>query len=385
MGLFSEYLDMNLDFQQLQAERQKQLRRIIDKRKRDVLVYASNLIGPVQLVGINYPDLVRIKDQLSNLRGDKLDLILETPGGAGEVAEDMVKLLRQKYAEVAIIVPGTAKSAGTIIAMSGDEILMNPSSSLGPIDAQISWQGKHFSAEALLAGIEAIKAEVEKSKGNLNRAYVPILLNISPGEIEHARNAMKFAQTLVCQWLVKYKFKNWSRHSSTGQPVTDQDKESRADEIATLLGNHGHWLTHGRSIKMEDLRSMGVKIEDYSQDPLLADAIDRYYTLMHITFQTNIYKIFETAESRIFDFLQPPAPMPAGDKRADFVLIDFECPKCHSKYRVQANFVAKKALEAGCIPFPKDRKFQCPACSHTVKVSAIQRKVEAQTGRRIIL
>ena len=89
-------------------------------------------------------DLLPISDQLANLKGTKLDLILETPGGAGEVAEDIVRMIRKKYDDVAVIVPGWAKSAGTIIAMAADEILMGPTSALGPIDARLSWQGKRF-------------------------------------------------------------------------------------------------------------------------------------------------------------------------------------------------------------------------------------------------
>ena len=41
-------------------------------------------------------DLLPISDQLANLKGTKLDLILETPGGAGEVAEDIVRMIRKK-------------------------------------------------------------------------------------------------------------------------------------------------------------------------------------------------------------------------------------------------------------------------------------------------
>jgi ATP-dependent protease ClpP protease subunit len=48
---------------------------------------------------------------------------LETPGGSGEIAEDLVKAMRIKYEDVAVIVPGYAKSAGTIMSMAADEIL----------------------------------------------------------------------------------------------------------------------------------------------------------------------------------------------------------------------------------------------------------------------
>jgi ClpP class serine protease len=48
-------------------------------------------------------------------------------------------MLHGKYSEVAVIIPGYAKSAGTIIAMAGDEILMDSISALGPIDAHLQW------------------------------------------------------------------------------------------------------------------------------------------------------------------------------------------------------------------------------------------------------
>lgn len=181
---------------ELVAERKNQLSRISKLRGRDVLVFAANLANGRQPIGINYTDLLPFNDQLSNLAGNAIDIILETPGGSGETVEDMVKLLREKYGSIGVIVPGAAKSAGTIFAMAADEILMEPASSLGPIDAQISWQGKVFSAHALLEGMKKIKEEVVAT-GSLNRAYVPILQNISPGELQGAQNAYDFALELV--------------------------------------------------------------------------------------------------------------------------------------------------------------------------------------------
>ncbi|MCH7477289.1 MAG: hypothetical protein IIA14_04210 [SAR324 cluster bacterium] len=75
-------------------------------------------------------------------------------GGSGEVAEDIIRTLRDRYDDLAVIVPGWAKSAATIMAMAGNEILMSSTSAVGPIDAQLSWQGKNFSADALLEGMD---------------------------------------------------------------------------------------------------------------------------------------------------------------------------------------------------------------------------------------
>ena len=101
--------------------------------------------------------MLPFSDQLSNLKKDSIDIILETPGGFAEVVEDMVRLIRHRYEKVGIIVPGYCKSAGTIFAMAGDEIFMGPMSALGPIDAQIMFNNKRFSADAFLEGLEKSK------------------------------------------------------------------------------------------------------------------------------------------------------------------------------------------------------------------------------------
>lgn len=383
MGYYTEYLDLKLDAQQMAEERKRQLKRIADLRGgRDVLVYASDMDkpnAPTALLALAYSDLVPFHDQLSNLHGSKLDLILETGGGSGEVAEDMVRSLREKYQDLAIIIAGWAKSAGTIIAMAGDEILMEPASALGPIDAQMSWQGKVFSADALIEGMEKIKREVEDA-GTLNRAYIPILQALSPGELQSAENALNFAKVLVADWLTKYKFKNWDTHSRTGEKVTDDERSARAQEIAVELCNHKKWLTHGRSIKMSDLETMRLRVTDYSKQGELAEAIRRYYTLLQMTFDsTNIYKVFETPNSQILRFRPLPVPAP---QQADAVMVDVQCPNCTTVSKVQAN-LKKSPLQPGHHRFPKDNRFECPACGAEIDLTDARRQIEVQSKRRL--
>jgi len=167
-----------------------------------------------------------------------------------------------------------AKSAGTIMVMSGDEILMDYMSALGPIDAQIQFEGKQFSAEALIKGFEKIKDESDQTK-SLNRAYIPMLQRISPGDLQHAQNALDFAKDLVATWLSSYKFKNWNVHRThnPGSPVGQDEKVARASKVAEDLCNHSAWKTHGRSIRIQDLHAIGVEVIDFGQVPDLADAI----------------------------------------------------------------------------------------------------------------
>lgn len=387
MGTYSEYLDKHLNFEQLTAERKKYLKQVSSLRDgNDVFTYAADLTLPDPKISIIYEDIIAIKDQLENLSGNALDVILETPGGIGEIAEDIVNLFRSKYSRVSFIIPGSAKSAGTIITMSGDEILMEPASSLGPIDAQLQWRDKAISADAFLEGFKRIKDEVQTS-GNLNKAYIPILSNISPGEIEHAQNALKFAHTLVSDWLTQYKFKNWKIHSSTNQPVTPDERKKRALDIAEALSDQKRWKTHGRSIKIRDLEGLKLKITDYSHNRPLYEAISRYYTVLRMCLDsTNIYKIFETPVSQIYRFKIPPGgrPVRPPQQTADAAIIPFECPKCNATTNIQASFKSGVALEQGAIPFPADDQFKCPNCGSIINLKDLRLQIESEAKRRIL-
>lgn len=272
--------------------------------------------------------------------------------------------------------------------MAGDEILMEPASALGPIDAQIIYQGKQFSADAFIKGLDKIKEEV-KDTGVLNKAYIPILQSISPGEIQNAENALEFAKRLVIEWLPKYKFKTWTEHSSTGQPVTQEERVALADEIANKLAKHSEWLTHGRSIKIEDLRAMKLKITDYSEQPELADAIRRYFVLLQMTFaNTMVYKIFETPTSQIVRFVVPQVQQVPGSLPVQVDLetaqIDVDCPNCKNKITVQANLNKAQPIEKGAIAFPQDNKLKCPNCAAEINVINIRQQIEAQSGKKIV-
>lgn len=384
MGIYSTYLETLKSFDQITRERKAQLQRISEIRGRDVLVIAAGIGKPN--TSIDHSDLIPIADQADGLKGPKLDVILETPGGSGEMTEEIVRLLRRGRSELNFVVPGTAKSAGTIMVMAGDEILMGALSSLGPIDAQLNRDGKQFSAEAFLQGIEEIKKESD-TKQSLNRAYIPILQNISPGEIEAAKNALRFGKNLAAKWLEQHKFKHWVTHSSTGVAVTPQERRERAMKIAEELGSHANWLSHGRSIKMDDLNAMGIRIKNFEEEPDLFDAIRRYHTLLRMSFEINIYKIYETPASQVYRFINQAAPAPkTTPDRADQVSIEFQCPNpaCKKATTIQGFFSKKAPVAPPIVQFPPDNKFTCPHCQAVADLTGIRMQIEAQAKRRLL-
>ena len=392
MGVYSEYLDNLHDIESVTRERKKQLGRIASIRGRSVLAMASDIAKAGAPTGIDSTDLLHVADQLDTLSGTALDVVIETPGGYAERAEDIVLTIRDRFETVGFIVPGVAMSAGTIMVMSGDEILLEPRSSLGPIDAQVMLTaGRRFSAHAFLEGLEKIKGEVENA-GNLNRAYVPILQGINVADIQACENAQDFSRKLVSNWLATWKFRSWETHSSTGEPVTQDEKLARAEEIATHLCNHSQWLTHSKSIRLTDLVAMGLRTTDYSKIPELYDAIRRYHILLRMTFDgTSIYKLYETPDTQIYRHgvpvgpIPPPAPAPPGRPvGADVAHVELNCPRCGNSAHIQANLGKPQPLQQGSIPFPRDNELKCPNCALELNLVNLRKRLEAQNKKPIV-
>ena len=384
MGIYADYLDKKFSGAGLTRERKKQLRRIAELRHRHVLVIAADVQN--RLAVLSNEDLLAIGDQLSNIGGgDAIDLILETPGG--------IRRGRRGYRAFdtqPIFLDGShysrdRKERRYDSGLGGDEILMSDESGLGPIDAQITQQGKVFSAHALLQGMDQIKQEIEET-GKLNRIYIPMLQNLSPGELQHARNAQEFAVGLVRNWLERYKFKDWTMHRTSGEAVTEKEKQGRANEIATALSNHSRWKTHGRSIKISDLHELGLRITDFGDNHKLADAIRRYYILLRMTFESNIFKLFETPTSQIARFervniVGPPVPV---QDKANQVIIDLTCKKCNTVMKVQGNLRVQSPLLPGHLPFPANNKLQCPTCAVAHDLVQARQQVEAQSKKPLL-
>jgi len=385
-GFFTEYL--NLGPAAWVAERKEQLERISALRGRDVLVYASAGFKQVDGIPIDNRDIAPIRDQLTEIEGSELDLIVETPGGSAEAVERIVCLLRARFSKVGVIVPGSAMSAGTILALSGDEILMDESSCLGPIDAQIVKKDKVFSADALMKGFAQIKADVEKT-GKLNMAYVPMLREISPGELQHAENALELAVDLVKKWLVEYKWRDWATHRSTGLPVTKAEKHERAEQIARDLTNQERWRSHGRAVRMEQLsKELRLEIVDFGATPDLRDAIRRYFTLVELTFQnTNVFKLIETKRSHIARLQQQPTEgvQPMKKEQVATIVADMTCPKCGTANKLQITLDpnAPPAQAPDAKPIPVGDTIACRECGLELDLRPLKAQIQMQFGKPI--
>lgn len=218
---------------------------------------------------------------------DKISIILTTPWGQAEWAEDFVNILRHHYKYVDFIIPDYAMSAWTILVMSWDEIYMDYASSLWPIDPQIQWPDwKFLPASGYLDKINELITK-ERTWTVLTVSELNIILAADIWRLKFIEQSKNLTVKLLKEWLVKYKFKDWECHEGTfhaekkWKTVTEDEKKERAEEIAVMLWDVDLWNTHGRSINMWTLTGpLKLKIEDIWKNPELQTNLREYYDLM---------------------------------------------------------------------------------------------------------
>lgn len=187
----------------------------------DVIVYYGEIFDSVE---------IQMKKIVEELQSEKEPhsicyIILTTPGGSLNPVNRMVTILRHFYTEVNFIVPNYAYSAGTIFCMSGDNILMNYFSALGPVDPQV--QNKDGKLVAALGYLDKINDLLIKAQNNtISQAEFLILKDFDLAELRAYEQAKELAVDLIMKWLVKYKFKDWAVHSD-GSSVTTEEKSYR--------------------------------------------------------------------------------------------------------------------------------------------------------------
>ena len=123
------------------ADRVKKYREIEELRGRPVFVYVTS--SRQNADGGMAPDaLAEIIDQILLLPKDsgKADILVVSNGGDPTVAWRMLSLLRERVGTVGVLVPQSAFSAATLIALGADEIIMHACGNLGPVDPQITVQ-----------------------------------------------------------------------------------------------------------------------------------------------------------------------------------------------------------------------------------------------------
>lgn len=389
MGLMSEYINKRSSANDLENELLRLIKEYNNYRQTNLLVMASAVGKPIPDIALLQEDYYMVADMLSSLTNTaKVDIYLETPGGSGETAEEIVEFIRKKFDFVSFVVSGEAKSAGTIMVLSADEILMTQTGSLGPIDAQVQIGRSRISAYDYIEWVKEKQKEATE-KGKLNPFDATMIAQISPGELKGVHNSLCFAEDLVGKWLKQYKFKHWNITKTKKMIVTESMKENKAKEIAGKLINHSEWRSHGRSLKIEDLEKLGLEIKKIDDDIKLKDIVSRIQVVCRLLFgSTGTYKIFATEKEKIFKQALSSQQMINIPKKPEVVEFQVKCQNCNKNYLVYAKLTNNPKIDQdfqkkGAIKLPRDNKLKCP-CLFELNLTPFRNDIEMKTGLKII-
>lgn len=120
-------------------EQRKELyRRLEEKRDSKVICYVTgDRPGQETQISADVFDLfVNHLDLIGDVQ--KITLVLYTRGGDPLTAWSLVNLLRQFCKELEVVIPSKCHSAGTIICLGANRLIMTKQATLGPIDPSVN-------------------------------------------------------------------------------------------------------------------------------------------------------------------------------------------------------------------------------------------------------
>lgn len=291
----------------LQAALTDALKKIGSRRGgRNVIFYSSAFLqkpqAPPPLLSITFEDMNSFMSVMYGMTWDRgLTLVLHTPGGQTNAAESIVAYLRSKFAYIEVIVPAYAMSAGTMVSLAADRIVMGRQSQLGPIDPQFVMGNASLSAQAVVDQFEQAKQDI-LSNTTLAHLWAPVLQTIGPALLQEARNALDYGEGMVRRWLAEWMFRDQSR----------PEADDRARRAAAHFNDAAKHKSHGRRIDRDEARAQGLAVDDLEADQALQEAVLTAYHLQTIIIeQSPVAKLLVSDAGRVFvKNWAPVSPMP---------------------------------------------------------------------------
>jgi hypothetical protein len=281
----------------LDGIRRAKIAKLSEYRQRPLVIYASDFLNQkkASLAGaelnLDWSDKLGFIEVIQSLEGEKVDVLLHSPGGSADAVQSIVDIIRSKFSDVSFIIPNVAKSAATMLALSGNELIMDEMSELGPTDPQFVIPRRDGIIQAAGQAIidqfeEAQKLIAENPK--MLVPWIPILQQYGPALYMEARNAIKLSTDMVKNWLEIYMFK--------GEELASE----KAADISSFLGDHKNFLSHRKKIGLSEIRQepllQELKVLDMNSKPELKDLVRAVYLTIDATFQyTGVFKIFENS------------------------------------------------------------------------------------------
>ena len=250
-------------------------------RKRPLLVYATKFLDSLPPGAPNFIDISDVDgftDLINSIKDSKsVDVLLHSPGGRPDATERIVTILRNRFEEVNFLIPHSAYSAATMLALSGNSILLHHSATLGPIDPQING----IPARSIKRGFEKIKEKIREEGPESLPAYIPLIEKYSIELLELCEDSEKLSKELVTAWLKEYMFNN------------DKNATGKIKKAVDYFSDYDKHLLHSRPLSLKKLEKFNLNIK--FADPVLQELLWEAYILLNGFFNmTPFVKLYET-------------------------------------------------------------------------------------------
>lgn len=238
-------------------ERIKLYSQIEKVRKHPLIVYVTSQRNGA--TGAMAGDVIsEFIDQLQNLPKDTnaVDLLIESTGGDPLVAWRVMSLFREKVKEISIMVPSTAFSAATLMALGGNEIVMGRYGNLGPIDPQTKVKRKdgtdaYVSYRDFVSYLDFYKNEAGLTEqAHTEDAFKLLVEYIEPWMLGMGRRASSLSVTIAEKLLQTH--------------MTGAEGKIKAGSIAKSLNES--YFSHGHAVGRTEAKGIGLNIRDAEDD-----------------------------------------------------------------------------------------------------------------------
>ena len=207
----------------------------------------------IQIAGDCIGRFVELLDEIGPT--ERISLILHTNGGRTLSAWQLVNLIRMFCEDLEVIVPFTALSAGTLIAIGANQIIMTKQATLGPIDPSIV---NPLNPIARVQGAETlVPVSVESVRSYLDVARKELVLKGEKALSSILRDLTDYIHPLVLGEI----FRSQSQIRFLAEKLlTHQiyDKERVKLIIDFLCGESG---SHDYTINRREASELGLEVE----------------------------------------------------------------------------------------------------------------------------
>ncbi len=209
----------------------------------DVFLYSA------EITDLNADKLINEIKQSSPKR-DNVVLIMTTYGGDPDAAFRVARYVKRKYKKFTLFVFGYCKSAGTLLALGADEIVISDFGELGPLDVQVT-KDDDFRSESVL-DIQQALSVIGSQAFEMFESY---LLNLISGTqaLITTKTAADIASSMAVNLL---------------SPISSQIDPLRLGEMNRLMNIA---LAYGQRLKPEGIEVIKDLIYNYPSHSFVID------------------------------------------------------------------------------------------------------------------